>query len=190
MLLRRAQKGDSAAFEALVTPAEPMLWRLCWHYTHSEQDAADCLQETMIRAWRALPSFRGDASLSSWLYRICVNICNDHARRAKRTAAVSLDVMRESGFDPADPGDDAAEALLKKEKREQILQAMNSLPDPMREVLVLGAIEGKSYEEIAELTGAPIGSVKSRFNRAREKMCRLIGNMNAAPSSEAVKGGH
>ena len=67
--LRRAQKGDTAAFEQLVTPHEQTIWRVCWHYTHHQQDAADCMQEAMLKAWRAIGSYRGDCALESWLYR-------------------------------------------------------------------------------------------------------------------------
>ena len=82
--LRRAQKGDSSAFEMLVTPHEQMLWRVCWHYTHHQEDAADCLQETMLKAWRGIKSYRGECSLSTWLYRIASTVCLDFLRKQKR----------------------------------------------------------------------------------------------------------
>jgi len=170
--LRRAQRGEENAFEALVTPYEEMLWRICWRYTRSTPDAQDCLQETMVKAWRALPSFRGECSLKSWLYRLCVSCCTDYVRAASRRREESVEAME--GFDPADPAPQPEEALLRKEKQRQVHEAIQALPGPMRETLILTVLEGVTYEEAAVLTGASVGTVKSRVNRARQKLLTLL----------------
>lgn len=170
--LRRAQRGDEGAFEALVTPYEEMLWRICWRYTRSTPDAQDCLQETMVKAWRALPGFRGECSLQSWLYRLCVSCCTDHLRAASRRREESADALE--GFDPADPAPQPEETVLRKEKQRRVHEAIHRLPEPMRDTVILALLEGFSYEETAALTGASVGTVKSRLNRARQKLLTAL----------------
>ena len=172
--LRRAQQGDSAAFESLVTPLEEMVWRLCWRYTRHEADAQDCVQETMLKAWRQLPRFRGECSLESWLYRICVSCCLDFLRRKGRRAEESADALAEKGFDPADPAPQPEEAAALREEKAALMRDIDQLPPPMREALILNVLEGRTYEETAALTGVSLGTVKSRLNRAREKLGEKI----------------
>ena len=190
--LRRAQKGDPHAFEQLVTPHEQMLWRVCWQYTHHQEDAADCLQETMLKAWRAIGSYRGECALTSWLYRIASTVCLDFLRRQKRLPETeSADELENSGFAPADGSPAPDEAALRSESREQLQAAIDSLPADMRTVLILYALEGQPYEAIADATDTSIGTVKSRLNRARQKIAKFLadGNNPEASSSERVKGG-
>ncbi len=170
LALRRAQRGDAAAFEALMTPLEGMVWRVCYHYTGQAQDAQDCAQEAMLKAWRALPEFRGDSRFESWLYRICVSCCLDYLRARRRRPTVSADELAEAGFDPADPAPQPEEAVLAGEEKAALRGAIDALPEEMRTVLILYAMEGRRYEEIAEITGSAVGTVKSRLNRAREKI--------------------
>ena len=103
LLLRRAQRGDPEAFEELIGPLEQLVWRVCWHYTGSREAAEDCGQEAMIRIWRSLENYRGDCALESWVYRIAANCCMDWLRKKKRDRSVSVEPLREQGFDPADP---------------------------------------------------------------------------------------
>ena len=190
--LRRAQKGDARAFERLVTPHEQTVWRVCWHYTHHPEDAADCLQDTMLKAWRAIRQYRGDCAFSSWLYRIAVTVCVDFLRRKKRLPQTeSADEMAEAGIQPIDASPTPDEAALTAESGEQLRQAIDSLPADMRTALVLYALEGQPYEAIAEITRTSIGTVKSRINRARQKIANFLagGNNSPAPSSDRVKGG-
>ena len=169
-MLRRAQRGDSAAFEQLVTPHEGTLWRICWRHTRHQEDAADCLQETMLKAWRMLPQYRGDGSFEGWLYRICTGICIDHIRRQTRREADSIDAMGEDGFQMSDTSPLPHEQAEAKERHEALRQAIDQLPPDMREALVLSQLEGRSYEDVARLTGSSIGTVKSRISRARQKL--------------------
>ena len=102
LLLHRAQRGDPDAFEQLMGPLEQLIWRICWHYTGNRENAEDCGQETMIRIWRSLENYRGECALESWVYRIAANCCMDFLRKKKRDQSVSMEPMKEQGFDPAD----------------------------------------------------------------------------------------
>ena len=191
--LRLAQKGDPSAFERLVTPYEQTIWRVCWHYTHHTEDAKDCMQEAMLKAWRAIRQYRGDCALESWLYRIASTVCLDFLRKQKRLPVTeSADEMAESGLHPTDVSPTPDEAALQAESNDQLRAAIDSLPGDMRTALVLYALQGQPYEAIAEITGASIGTVKSRINRARQKIADYLsagGNKSPASASKKVKGG-
>ncbi len=193
LTLVRAQKGDAQAFERLVTPHEQMLWRVCWHYTHHQEDAADCLQETMLKAWRAIRSYRGECAFSSWLYRIAATVCLDFLRKQKRLPPTeSADELAEDGFAPVDTAPTPDEAVLKAESAENIRAAIDSLPGDMRTVIILYALQGLGYEEIADVMKTSVGTVKSRLNRARQKIAAFLaqpGNNPPFSASDKVKGG-
>ena len=172
--LRRAQKGDARAFERLVEPYEQMVWRVCWHYVNHIEDARDCAQEALFKAWKSISAYRGDCSLESWLYRICQSVCLDFLRRKKRRQEESADALREEGFDPPDDAPTPDEAAQKRQEREEVRRAIAALPEDMRTVLILYALEKKRYEEIAEITGTAVGTVKSRLNRARQKLTEML----------------
>ena len=194
-VLARARDGDAAAFEALVTPHEQMLWRTCWRLTGNEEDARDALQEAMLKAWRSLAGFEGRSSLSTWLYAIAVRCCQDQRRRKAVRPSTSLDEMQEAGFDPPAGSPGPQQALEERERREQVRRALSLLPEDQRTPLVLFAVEGKRYDEIAELTGVAVGTVKSRVSRGRDRLRELMaemrgdGNNPAAGASKTVKGG-
>ena len=172
--LRRAQKGDAAAFEALVTPYESMIWRVCWHYTGHTEDARDCAQEALLKAWRSIGAYRRDCSLESWLYRICASVCVDFQRRMKRNASESLTAMTEEGFDLPDPAAAPDERAQQRQEREALRRAVAMLPEDMRTALILYALEKKKYEDIAVITGVSVGTVKSRLNRARQRLQEIL----------------
>lgn len=190
--LRRAQKGDPAAFEQLVTPHEQTIWRVCWHYTRHQQDAQDCMQEAMLKAWRAIGSYRGDCALETWLYHIAATVCVDFLRKRKRLPETeSAEEMAENGLQPVDASPTPDAAALNAESSEQLREAIDSLPGDMRTALILYALEGRQYDEIAAITGTSIGTVKSRLNRARQKIAKFLadGNKSGSTSSDKVKGG-
>ena len=191
-MLRRAQDGDTRAFEALVTPLEGMVWRVCFHMMGNTADAEDAAQDAMLRAWRGLPGYNGRAEFSSWLYRVAVTACLDALRRRKARPAASLDALGEAGFDPPDAAPLPEEAVLHHERQEDLRRALSRLPEDQRVPLVLYAVEGRPYEEIGELLGLPAGTVKSRISRAREKLSELFdenGNKSASAPSNKMKGG-
>ena len=96
LLLRRARQGDPEAFESLLTPLEGRIWRICWHYTGERESASDCAQETMLKIWRSLDSYRGDCAFETWVYRIAANCCLDAARKAKRDRSQSIEPLRDA----------------------------------------------------------------------------------------------
>ena len=191
--LRRAQKGDSSAFEMLVTPHEQMLWRVCWHYTRHQEDAADCLQETMLKAWRGIKAYRGECSLSTWLYRIASTVCLDFLRKQKRLPVTesAAELAEDEGFTPVDDSPPPDEAVIRAESADNVRAAIDALPAAMRTVIILYALQGMQYEEIAEVTRTSVGTVKSRISRARQKIAKYLadGNNSPSPTSIKVKGG-
>ena len=176
IILQRARRGDTAAFEQLITPHEQLVWRVCWHYTHHMENARDCAQEAMVKAWRALPQYRQECALETWLYRIAVSCCLDFLRKQKREPVQSADALAETGFDPADPAPQPEAQAIANDDKAALRTALDQLPEDMRTALILSAVEGRKYEEIAQITGVAAGTVKSRINRARQKLSEILSN--------------
>ena len=174
LLLKKAQSGDTEAFEALMQDLEPLVWRVCWHYTGDRENASDCGQEAMIKIWRSLDSFRFDCAFETWVYRIAANCCLDFLRKAKRNAHLSLEPLAEEGFDPPDPAPGTEEQVLRKDEHARLREALSQLPEEQRDALVLTQLEGKSYEEAAQLLSTSEGTIKSRVNRARNRLRELF----------------
>ncbi len=174
LLLRRAREGDADAFERLMADLEPLVWRVCWHYTGQREDASDCGQEAMVRIWRGLSGYRYDCAFETWVYRIAANCCLDFLRRKRRDRSVSIEPLREEGFDPPDQGPGTEERVLTEDRHRRVRQAIAELPDDQRDALVLTQLEGKSYEEAARLLGTREGTVKSRINRARARLKEIL----------------
>ena len=169
-------KRDRAArFEALAQQHERMLYLLCLRMMGNPEDAQDCAQEALLRAFRAFDGFRGEANAKTWLYRIAYNACVDALR--KRRGEFSLEALEEAGFDPEDrrlPRPE--EALEKKEMRLRISQGLALLPPEQRAVMILRDFQQLSYDRIAQILELSEGTVKSRLNRAREKMKNYLMN--------------
>jgi RNA polymerase sigma-70 factor, ECF subfamily len=163
-LVSRAQKGDRWAFEQLVDRHQHRLFTLAARLLGSSEDAGDAVQEAFIRAWLGLPSFRGGARFSTWLHRICVNAVHDQRAKARRTEP-SPDI------DPTDPRD----AFAQQELSRELQHALNSLEEEYRTAVVLYDVLGCSYAEIAELSGVPEGTVKSRIFRGRAQLAEILG---------------
>ena len=174
LLLRKAQHGDPEAFEQLITPLEQLIWRICWHYTGNRESAEDCGQETMIRIWRSLDSYRGDCALESWVYRIAANCCMDYLRKKKRDKSVSMEPMQEQGFDPADPSPGTEEQVVAADEQKRLREAITMLPEDQREALILTQLEKVPYEEAAKLLGVSEGTIKSRVNRAKARLKEIL----------------
>lgn len=170
LLLHRAQRGDPEAFEQLMTSLEQMIWRVCWHYTGDREAASDCGQDTMIRIWRGLDKYHGDCAFETWVYRVAANCCIDWLRKKKRDRSESIEPLRETGFDPADPKAGTEEQVVKAEEQRQLREAIAQLPEEQREALVMTQLEGIPYGEAAERLGITEGTVKSRVNRAKSKL--------------------
>jgi RNA polymerase sigma-70 factor (ECF subfamily) len=167
-LAERASAGDPDAFWSLVEPYERGLRALAYRLLNDRDLMDDALQEAYLKAFRALRTFRRDARVASWLYRIAYNSCLDQLRRAKRRRHMPLDGMGER----ADAGPDPAEVAT---RRHDLAAAMTSLPPDMRAAVLLVDAEGMDYGEAAEVLGIPRGTVASRLNRARAQLRRALG---------------
>ncbi len=174
LLLRRAQGGDPEAFGQLMQPLEQLVWRVCWHYTGNREAAEDCGQEAMVRIWRSLGNYRGDCALESWIYRIAANCCMDWLRKKKRDRSVSIEPLREQGFDPADPAPGTEEQAVRKDESRRLREAVAQLPEDQRDALILTQLEKVPYEEAARRLGVEEGTVKSRVNRAKARLKEML----------------
>ncbi len=180
-LLQRAQAGDARAFEDLVRPHIGRVYNYVARMVGDASEAEDLTQDAVLRAHRAIKSFRGGATFQTWLYRIATNICVDALRRRARkdSRVSSLDaplkadqgeLQREIADQQRDP-QDLAEA---SELRGEVLRAIAYLSPKLRGVVVLFDLQGLSYEEIAETLGLPLGTVKSRLFNARSRLRELL----------------
>lgn len=186
-LVERAQRGDQQAFGLLVTKYQRKLARLLSRMIRDPAEVEDVAQEAFIKAYRALPSFRGDSAFYTWLYRIGVNTAKNYLVSNGRRAptSTSFDAEEAEGFEDADllRDNDTPERLLAtKQIGETVNAAMDALPEDLRTAIVLREIEGMSYEEIATVMDCPIGTVRSRIFRAREAISeRLKPMLDKAP---------
>ena len=172
-LVERAQRGDKHAFELLVAKYQRRLGRLISRFVRNASEAEDVTQDAFIKAYRALPSFRGDSAFYTWLYRIGINTAKNHLVAQGRRAPTSTPF----DADEAEDFEDAAllhevatpeNELMSKQVVEVVNSSLQELPDDLRTALTLREIEGLSYEEIAVVMDCPIGTVRSRIFRARE----------------------
>ena len=174
-LVVRAQGGDKRAFELLVAKYQRKLGRLLSRLVRDPAEVEDVTQEAFIKAYRALPSFRGDSAFYTWLYRIAINTAKNYLVAMGRRAPTSTGFDNEDAesFEDAEQLRDSAtpEAeLLGKQIAATVNRAMEQLPDDLRTAITLREIEGLSYEEIASVMNCPIGTVRSRIFRARESI--------------------
>lgn len=169
-LVVRAQKGERAAFAALVRAHQDEVYTLARRLVGDPHMASDVAQETLIRAWRALPKFRGDSKLSTWLYRITVNTAWTHKKRASRHVATPIEEHTEiaAPYGEGDP-EFAGETL---ELRGRLRRSLDRLPSAQREVVVLKDIYGWSHAEIADSMGITVTAAKVRLHRARARLAK------------------
>ena len=172
-LVLRAQRGDKRAFELLVAKYQRKLGRLLSRMVRDPAEVEDVTQEAFIKAYRALPAFRGDSAFYTWLYRIAINTAKNYLVALGRRAPTTTEFDHEDAenFEEAEALRDAAtpeSELHGKQIASTVNRAMDALPEDLRTAITLREIEGLSYEEIATLMNCPIGTVRSRIFRARE----------------------
>ena len=178
-LVVRAQRGDKHAFELLVSKYQRKLARLLTRFIRDPAEVEDVAQEAFIKAYRALPSFRGDSAFYTWLYRIGINTAKNHlvaiGRRAPTTT--EFDSEEAEGFADGEQLRDIntpENVLMSKEIANTVNATMEALPEELRTAIQLREIEGLSYEEIASIMNCPIGTVRSRIFRAREAIAEKL----------------
>jgi len=179
-LIERCRAGDIAAFEPLVEKYRQRVWRLAYNVVRDREEAWDVAQEGFVRAWQALPNFRGQSAFYTWLFRIVMNVASDRVRaRAARGRAFGTERIPEEDWDrvlvdqPADARPDAAAAGA--EQRARIERGLATLSEDHRRIVVLSDIEGLSYKEIADVLEIPMGTVMSRLHNARKRLKAALG---------------
>ncbi len=171
-LVERVQNGDKKAFDLLVIKYQQRIVNLVSRFVRNQADALDVTQDAFIKAYRALPNFRGDSAFYTWMYRIAVNTAKNHlAVQNRRPMDIDQDVSEIEQIE----GDHALKEyatpehmLLRDEIQDTVIQAIEGLPEDLRIAITLREVEGLSYEDIAEAMECPIGTVRSRIFRARE----------------------
>jgi RNA polymerase sigma factor RpoE len=178
-LVELAQQGDKHAFELLVSKYQRKLGRLLSRFIRDAGEVEDVTQEAFIKAYRALPSFRGDSAFYTWLYRIGINTAKNYLAATGRRAptTTNYDTEEAETFDDGEQLRDLntpENLLMSKEIARTVNQSMERLPEELRSAIMLREIEGMSYEDIAQIMDCPIGTVRSRIFRAREAIAEQL----------------
>ncbi len=171
-LVERVQRGDKQAFDILVRKYQHKLVKLISRYVYDPSEVMDVVQETFLKAYRAIPNFRGESAFYTWLYRIGVNTAKNHLiAQGRKPPTVDVDAGEAEQFDVESDLKEYATPegmLLKEEIERTVFETIENLPDDLRTAITLRELEGLSYEEIAEAMQCPVGTVRSRIFRARE----------------------
>lgn len=177
-LVDRVKEGDKKAFDVLVLKYQHKIVKLVMRYIRDPAEALDVSQEAFIKAYRALPKFRGESAFYTWLYRIAINTAKNHIVSMNRKPLdYDLDPQNSDGYEIPSKlrDDDSPEKILQREElREALEEAIDSLPEELRVAIVLREVDGLSYEEIAETMECPVGTVRSRIFRARDAVDKSI----------------
>jgi RNA polymerase sigma-70 factor (ECF subfamily) len=180
-LVERVQKGDKGAFDLLVLKYQHKIVNLIMRYVRDPELALDISQEAFIKAYRALPRFRGDSAFYTWMYRIAVNTAKNHlAAQRRRPMNVELDLQDPEQYDlhAKLKETDTPEGLtISSELQETVERAIAALPEDLRTAIILRELEGMSYEEIAQTMECPVGTVRSRIFRARDAIGKKVGSL-------------
>ena len=195
-IVRSVLEGDVNAFETLVIEYEKNVYAITQRMTGNSEDAADMTQETFIKAYNSLSSFRGDSKFSVWLYRIATNVCLDYLRSRSRKPAISLSVEDEDGeeaqLEISDESQSPERLLERDLTRDAVRRGLKALAPEYRQILLLREIQGLSYEEISDVLSLETGTVKSRIFRARKRLCAFLledGNIPDFSASVKMEGG-
>ncbi len=177
-LVERVQQGDKAAFDVLVARYQHKVVKLIMRYVRDQAEALDVAQEAFLKAYRALPRFRGDSAFYTWLYRISINTAKNYLVAARRRPLeYDLDLQDPEQYDMHARLKDVQTpegVLMSEEIREAVNQAIEALPEDLRTAIMLRELEGMSYEEIATAMECPVGTVRSRIFRAREAIDKRL----------------
>lgn len=192
-ILTRARRGDTAAFEELVRLYEKRVYAVALRSSGNPEDAADIVQEVFLRAWRSIESFRGDSGFSTWLFRITMNLCVDHARHKHAQPQTQPIVTDDETERPLpDPALTPEEHLDNRELGRELAAALEEISEEHRRIVLLRDVSGMSYTEIAEVLEISEGTVKSRLSRARIALRKVLlsrGNILQSAASNLSKGG-
>src|SRR3979490_2895200 len=181
-LVARSIRGDAASFNELTLGGERPIYALAYRTIGREEDARRVCQETFLRAFRALPGFRGQAKFSSWIYRIALNLCRDWIRRERRTGFVQPpeDVDLMDLVAAAEPTESIEDLVARKDQIRAVERAMALLPEEQRTAIVLKEYHGLTFQEIADLVGCPLSTVKTRLYQGLSVLRRELARSNKA----------
>ena len=178
LLIERVQRGDKAAFDVLVLKYQQRVVNLVSRFVRNHADALDITQDAFLKAYRALPNFRGDSAFYTWLYRIAVNTAKNFlATQSRRSGDLHQDISEIEQIEANDALRDKAtpeRLLLRDEIQSTVIAAIDELPEDLRMAIMLREVEGLSYEDIANVMECPIGTVRSRIFRAREAVDKQL----------------
>jgi RNA polymerase sigma-70 factor, ECF subfamily len=181
-LVAKSIGGDPDSFNELVLRWERPIYALAYRTIGREEDARDVCQETFLRAFRGLPGFRGQAKFSSWLYRIALNLCRDWVRRERRTPVVQppedVDLIEMAAA--AEPSESIEDLVARKDLTRLVERAMALLPEEQRTAIVLKEYHGLTFQEIADLVGCPLSTVKTRLYQGLTVLRRELARSNKA----------
>lgn len=181
-LIDKCKKGDNEAFSKLILSYEKKVYNIALRMVLNPEDAYDVAQEVFLKVYQSIHSFRGQSSFSTWIYRVASNVCLDFLRKKKKHATViSIDRQVETEENTVskqleDPSPGTFEQVEQNLMREELAAAITKLSPEHRLVIVYRDINGLSYEEIAQITGQSMGTVKSRLSRARKTLQKLLKN--------------
>ena len=177
-LIQRIQNGEQQAFSLLVRKYQTRVANILTRYVRSTGDIPDVSQEVFIKVYRSLPNFRGDSAFYTWLFRITVNTAKNYlTSQSRRPPASDIDADEADSYDGSGAlkDEDNPEAILhSQEVKRVILDTINNLPGELKSAITLRELEGMSYDEIAQIEGCPIGTVRSRIFRAREAIDKQL----------------
>lgn len=178
VLIERVQNGDKQAFNLLVIKYQNKVCNLISRYVSSSGDVADVAQETFIKAYRAIPSFRGESAFYTWLYRIAVNTAKNYiVAQGRRPPTNDVDAEEAEYYESSDVLKEISNPenlTLSNELKHAVFEAINALPEDLKTAVTLRELDGLSYEEIAAVMDCPVGTVRSRIFRAREAVEKRI----------------
>ena len=169
VLIERVKNGDKGAFNFLVNKYYPRVYASLFSYTKSKEDSEDLAQQTFLKVWQQIESFRGDSAFFTWIYRIAINLAKNHfvssaSKKQKVNTSIEYAEIEISSYENIE------QVLMHDQSMIQIKQFINNMPESLKTAFTLRESEGKSYEEISMITETPIGTVRSRIFRARESI--------------------
>ena len=169
-LVHAARNGDKEAFDEIVQRHRRAVYQVCYRFVNNHEDASDLAQETFVRAWKGLQNFKGEAALSTWLYRIAVNVSLNRVG-AKRLDVEAIESDRFVDTNGELPGD----SLVRAEREQAVRRAIASLPEKQRATLILRTYHDMSHQEIADVLGSSVGAVKANFFHALANLKKILG---------------
>jgi RNA polymerase sigma-70 factor, ECF subfamily len=181
-LVEQFQGGDSSAFDVLVRRWERKVQGAIYRLVGPGEDVRDLSQETLLKAYRGLGTFKKEARFSSWLYQIALNVCRDRMRRGRGKSYVSFDELSETGETGSEQGPSALDLIEARDLSRQVAAAVSALPDEQREVVVLKEYQGLTFLEIAEALDLPLSTVKTRLYRG-------LGQLRLELVRQGIRGG-